>query len=469
MNFKYFRTLLFLFLSLQFSIAFGQKVTGIFPALAHKQIKLLGYNGFNTYAIDSIQANNKGEFRLNYNKKDIGMGYLLSENGKSFLIILGKNENLKLTGINFEKPESIKFLKGKQNILFDTYAREHSRREHCLSGWDYLTKIYKSDSLFSVQKTPKQAIKAEKKRINAEDSLFLAHLPKESYVSYYLPLRKLFSSVGIIAQYRTEELPATIASFRNIDYTDPRLYKSGLLKDALESHFWLLENSGSSMDAMYKEMQTSIDGIIANLQSNESKLNDIAKHLFKLLEKRSLFKASEYLALKLLNEKSCTLNSDFASQLESYRAMKKGNIAPDIVFSGAVSAPSYTNKKIPKKLSDIKSKYKVVLFGAGWCPHCPKALQQVTKNYTKWKAQGVEVIFVSLDDDKQVFSNFTKPFPFISTCDFKKWESPAVKDYHVFATPSIYLLNENNKIILKPKSIDQLNTWVDWYLVKGNK
>ncbi len=58
-----------------------------------------------------------------------------------------------------------------------------------------------------------------------------------SYVSYYLPLRKLVSSVSTIVQYRTEEFPAIIKVFREIVYTDKRLYKSGLLKDVIDSLF----------------------------------------------------------------------------------------------------------------------------------------------------------------------------------------------------------------------------------------
>lgn len=444
-------------------------VTGTFTDLANQQIKLVGFNGFDTYTVDSTQSNEKGKFVLSFDKEDSGMGYLLSENNKSFFVILAENENLQLTGINFELPESIKIIQGKQNQLFDQYANEHPRREQCLSAWNYLTKIYKLDTLFSVQNTPKQAIETEKKRINAQDSLFLAALPEGSYVSYYLPLRKLVSSVANIAQYRTEEIPATFAAFRKMDYTDPRLYKSGLLKDAIESHFWLIENSGRSLDSVYIEMQISIDRMLENLLSDEQKLNEITEHLFKFLEQRSLFAASEYLAIKLLNEKSCTINNDFASQLESYRAMKKGNIAPDIIFSADVSAPAYTDQNKPKKLSEIISSYKVVVFGASWCPQCPKELQEISKNYTLWKEQGVEVVFVSLDEVKQTFENFTKPFPFISICDYKKWESPIVKNYHVFATPTIYLLNNKREILLKPNSVSQLNSWIDWYLVKGNK
>ena len=111
----------------------------------------------------------------------------------------------------------------------------------------------------------------------------MANLPEGSYVSYYLPLRKLVSSVSTIAQYRTEEIPATFAAFRKMDYTDPRLDKSGLLKDAVESHFWLIENSGRSLDSVYIEMQISIDSMLENLLTDETKLNEITEHLFKFL------------------------------------------------------------------------------------------------------------------------------------------------------------------------------------------
>lgn len=443
-------------------------VSGNFTGLAKTQIKLVGYNGFETYAIDSTQANDNGEFSLSFDKDDFGMGYLLSENNKSFVVILS-GESIKLKGESFAIPESIEIIEGNENKLFDQYATEHPRREQCLSAWDYLTKIYKLDTLFSTQLVPKQAIEAEKKRIKAEDSLFLTNLPEGSYVSYYLPLRKLVSSVSTIAQYRTEEIPTTFAAFRKMDYTDSRLYKSGLLKDAIESHFWLIENSGRSLDSVYIEMQVSINSMLENLLTDEKKLNEITEQLFKFLEQRSLFTASEYLAIKLLNEKSFTLNSDFASQLESYRAMKKGNIAPDIVFAGDVSTPGYLPENKPKKLSEIRSNYNVVVFGASWCPQCPGELQEISKNYSTWKQQGVEVVFVSLDENKQTFESFIKPFSFISICDYKKWESKAVKDYHVFATLTIYLLNKEHEIVLKPNSVSQLNSWIDWYLVQGNK
>ena len=79
------------------------------------------------------------------------------------------------------------------------------------------------------------------------------------------------------------------------------------------------------------------------------------------------------------------------------------------------------------------------------------------------------MVFVSLDEDEKIFKSFASVFPFISLCDYKKWESDIVKSYHVFATPTIYLLNDKREILLRPNSVSQLDSWVDWYLVQGNR
>jgi thiol-disulfide isomerase/thioredoxin len=220
---------------------------------------------------------------------------------------------------------------------------------------------------------------------------------------------------------------------------------------------------------MYSEMNKSIDILVENLLPAEQKLNDITEYLFKFFEKRSLFPASEYLALKLLNEQDCTINNDFAAQLESYKAMRKGNIALDFDFKKDILAPSYEPTKLPKKLTDLENKYIVVIFGASWCPQCPQELSKISGLYKKWKKQGVEVVFVSLDDNETIFKKFAGVFPFINICDYQKWESQIVQKYHVFATPTIYLLDDKLKILLRPNSVSQLDAWVDWYLVQGNK
>uniref|UniRef100_UPI0040479EF9 hypothetical protein n=1 Tax=Flavobacterium sp. TaxID=239 RepID=UPI0040479EF9 len=93
--------------------------------------------------------------------------------------------------------ESIKVTKGKQNQWFEQFSKEQPRREQALSAWGYLDKIYLSDDIFSIQSKPKKAIKDEKYRIKNEEKKFINSLPKESYVKYYLPIRKLVSTVSL--------------------------------------------------------------------------------------------------------------------------------------------------------------------------------------------------------------------------------------------------------------------------------
>ena len=59
--------------------------------------------------------------------------------------------------------------------------------------------------------------------------------------------------------------------------------------------------------------------------------------------------------------------------------------------------------------------------------------------------------------------------PFISLCDYQKWKTQAAQDYHVFATPMIYLLDANREILLRPNSVRHMDSWVDWFLVERNK
>ncbi|MFO8173863.1 MAG: hypothetical protein R6T96_06230 [Longimicrobiales bacterium] len=144
-----------------------------------------------------MQANEKGIFNLSYSEKDYGMGYLSAEDDTPFIVVLegesdvlSSSKGIKLKGESFAIAESVEIIEGHENQLFAQYASEHPRREQTLSAWGYLEKIYAKDSLFAVQQTPKQAIANEKQRIKTEDSLFLAGLESDSYISYYLPLRK---------------------------------------------------------------------------------------------------------------------------------------------------------------------------------------------------------------------------------------------------------------------------------------
>lgn len=454
-----------LFLLFFFFIAFnqvkGQSITGHFPNLKLKTIRLIGFDGLEPYSIDSFQTTEHGDFILNYSEKDFGVGYIADENNNSYFVIL-ENESVELKGNLLEKPESISIIEGPENKIFVSYAGAHAKREQALSVWVYLQKMYQGDKLFSNQKIINRSIETEIKRIEKQDNDILAKFPINSYVHWYLPLRKLITSVSFIAQYRTSEIPATIAAFKRINYNDSRLYKSGLFKDLLESQFWLLENRGElPLDSIFKDINDNIQNIFNNVSTNEKLYNELAKFLFDYFEKHSLYNASEYLSLKALTQTKITILPSLLNQLESYRKMKIGNTAPDINFEGDIFKNGIAIEG-PIRLTDINANFKVVIFGASWCRACSEQISDLLPVYSKWKAKGVEVVFISLDTDKNAFLKYSSIMPFLSICNYKKWENQAVKDFYIYSSPTIILLDKNNKIILRPKFIKVLDTWVDY-------
>jgi thiol-disulfide isomerase/thioredoxin len=462
--------ILFLLLSsiiCTFSTAYCQSIRGNLYGQTDQIIKLEGFHGLQIYPISNTTIDKNGYFSLPYTPSHYGVGFLQIGREKPFLVILS-GEDVEITGEALSLIESINITKGQENKWFEQYAKEHPKREQALHAWNFLEKIYASDPLFSNHHTPAQQIQIEKQRIKNEDAAFLNALPKDSYMKWFLPTRKLVSNVSTIAQYRAEEIPATISAFRSMDYTDERLYKSGLFKEAIENHFWLLENCGKPIDSAFIEMQTSIDSMMVHLIHHEKILNEVTNYLFDLLERHSLFQASEYLALKVLNETSCTLDSDLAKQLESYRAMKKGNVAPEIQFENHY----YWNgskQTAFNNLESLKKPYTVIIFGTSNCPKCTEDLPLLRQLHQKWRKWGVEIVYISLDTDKSTFEKTATSNPFLTYCDYKKWDSPIVKNYFVFGTPTIFLLNAQREILLRPHSIKQMDAWVDWFLIQGNK
>ncbi len=448
------------------SRGFTQSLNGTIPSLSNQWLKFGTFEGLQSKTLDSAFVNEKGEFAFNFSTQKPAVGYLITAENKPYFLILDKGEQIELSGEHLAAPETVKVLSGKQNQAFSQYASEHPKREQTLSAWRYLNQIYSLDPLFVTDKKVKKFIDEQYAIIKQQDQDFLNKLDPKSYVAWYLPVRRLVSDVSIIAQYRTEEIPATIQSFRKLDYTDVRLFRSGLLRDAIESHFWLLENSGKSLDSVFIEMKFSIDSMMTNLVKDEKKLNEITDYLFDLLERHSLFQASEYLALKVLNEVACTIDNNLAKQLETYRTMKKGNIAPDFAFYPNTIFPSDIPRDKTQKLSDLKNPYTLIVFGSSTCPKCAEEIPQIAELYAKWKAKGVEVVFISLDENEEDFQKFISSFSFISSCDFKKWKSPIAESYYVFGTPTMFLLNNKREILLRPNSVKQMDAWVDWFVIK---
>lgn len=447
--------LIFLFSLLFFFPAQSKLVSGTFHAYAHQPVTLSLFSGTSSLTLDSVITDGLGRFTLRYADSIQGMGFLSAPGYPMFLLVL--DEDIELTGSELTRTDSIYVVKGKQNIILQQYIREFPVSEQALSAWQFLSQQYSLHNQFKGKKKQTRVIRAEISRIQTEEKNFYSSLSAQGYLGWFLPFRKRISALSQIAQYRPQEVQSTLLSLQRLDYSDDRLYYSGILKESIENHFWFIENTVNPIDSAFSQMKLVVDKLVMQLKPDDNRLNEVAGFLSAFLEKRSLFPVSEHLSAVLLGSEGCLLDTATSALLAATQKMKVGNKAPDIVFAEHTYFP---DSQQVSKLSDLKARLYVVVFGSGWCGHCTREIPQLQNLYIDWKKKNVEIVFISLDTTPLAFAQFSASFPFISTCDYKKWDSEPVRSYNVFSTPSYFILSSDLTILNRPASIAQLKSWI---------
>jgi len=436
---------LILFIILFSNVAMAQiryTITGHLPEAAGKQIVLNSFTFSGDVPITTTNTDKTGKFSLEYPADYVGAAILEIANAKSLIVLLN-HENFEIYWDKLQSMETLRYVGSPENNAFSQGLEIYQKSEAKRAGLSYLIPYYDDE--------PKEQIFI-KKELEKQDKVlsdFLTALPQDSYAIYYIQLRRLLQDMPQTASRYGERMPEHEKKFNAMDFSNEKLIHSGLYKQLLESYFTLLE---SSIDDKYAHMNASIDALIQSLKSKPELLQEVSQNLFNLLEKRSLFPAAEHLAIAMLSDDACQLDDKHIALFEQYRKMANGNTAADIIFPVPVKGKS--------KLSEITSKYKLVVFGASWCPKCSQEIPKLKTYYEKWKDKGLEIVFISLDTDQSEYNSFVSGFPWISSCDYKSWQGKAVVDYCVFATPTMYLLDKDQKIMVKPISAEQIETWL---------
>lgn len=424
----------------------SQTINGTLTKHSRQQITLIGFDYYETKELSKTIVDSIGRFSLTFPENYNGLG-LLQTQDKSSIVLLLIEENITLQGTHLKESDHLKFEESLQNMALTNFAKNNTLRQQAFKAWRYLLPLYKKQDTH-----PKvlETIIEETTRIALADSIEINQLPKNyEYLNWFLTQRTLINDMPATVYSYRERIQKNIQQFRNIDFTNPNFKTSGLIKQLIEGHYMLLENMGKPIDEMYAEMNISTDSLLKSLKTNKHLVNKVATHLFAYFEKRSAFSAAEYLSKTMLSNYRDVLTDSLANTMQKYNALKKGNIAPDIQLTAT------------KKLSQYKQPV-LLVFGVSTCRHCKDEASELTNYYSKWKKElNLEVVYISLDTDKDAYNAVYKSTPWKTFCDFKGWETQAAKDYFVNATPTYILLDKDQKILIHPRSLKQVDAWVN--------
>ena len=140
----------------------------------------------------------------------------------------------------------------------------------------------------------------------------------------------------------------------------------------------------------------------------------------------------------------------------------------------AVTENQYTDISLPGtqgqvvKVSDYVGKNKLVLidFWASWCAPCRAEMPTVVKAYDLYHKKGLEIVGVSLDQNKDNWVNaielLGQKWPQMS--DLKGWNSKGAELYGIQSIPANVLINEKGEIVARDLRGEALLSTVGRYL-----
>jgi len=121
--------------------------------------------------------------------------------------------------------------------------------------------------------------------------------------------------------------------------------------------------------------------------------------------------------------------------------LKPGALTPEISLPD--SRDSLFN------LSSLQGKVVLVDFWASWCVPCRASNPGVVRLYNKYKAQGFEVVGVSIDSKKAAWLSAIKKdkITYKQVNDPKGWYSKTAESYFVDEIPATFLLDKEGKLV----------------------
>ena len=196
-------------------------------------------------------------------------------------------------------------------------------------------------------------------------------------------------------------------------------------------------------------LEERLDAWLLRFKDKPALLAASTDPLLNALEGQGYLKAAAFLSERLLDNERCDFDSRLQKKLDHYKNIQEGKKAPQLSFD----APGSLQLNF---LEQPKTEKQLLVFWSSGCPHCLDALPQLARIQKKLAEQDISLLSISLDREEATFRKTASQYLWAHYSDLQGWDSPAVKAYHVFATPSFFLVNPKGVLEKEFISVEQI-------------
>lgn len=436
------RNLFYIFVfSLAPKIYVGQTLNIVFPKFAGNTYEFIIFQGGKTIKIieDSIPPN--GKIQLTIPKKYhpyTGMGrWLLTNTSK------GGGLDLVLPGYGYQIL-CYDTLPNENNIIvkgynhFNTLANLNRIQVRWIQKYECMQmalKIYEqNEPLYS-------KFIVESKHIEEEYGFFMdSMLNKNDFVYSFFQISNISKGIPHVLSTNPDVQALNVHFYITNHLNFNHLYTSGHWDRIIFSWCDLQTTHFNSIDSFLNSFHKIEKRIISPEIFTEFVIST-TKYL--LYHKKDSF--IEALTPIITNSKKIT---SFKNHLNVYKKAIIGNSAPELILPNTNQSSSFSIA--PSNLIDSSTDKAILLFYESGCGSCQSLIQELNTRYKTLKEQKIDIISIAADVNQNLFYNNASAFIWKNKyCDFKGMQGINFENYGVIATPMMFLIDKNNKIISK--------------------
>ncbi|CAM3195573.1 thioredoxin-like domain-containing protein [Empedobacter stercoris] len=413
------------------SSVFGQfTISGQLENYANKPVLVKVYENAELKLINNSKTDNNGNFTAKVPSKYNGFVRINLPTGEN-LSLLTDNKDLKFKTVTGQEINSkLQVIEGSAQNEYNKVLALQPLNEIQNQVFPYLMQMYKPTDEFYT------AMVKEDKRIND-----LKRSEKFSdLVTYINELNDLKQ------QAQNNRDASTIESILNhFSNDDLRLEQSGMFNDLIFAYINTKLSTAGNQN-IEDNLIAATDEILGKTNIETTRGQNVLTAILKFVPKKEYANFHQKYVEKISGIKGKV--TDQLKKKAGVSLTQVGQQVPNITFDKAV--------KGKKSLYDIKANQKLIVFWASWCPACQQEVPHIKEFYKDFKAKGGEIVAISLDYDQNAFESATKDLSWYNYSDLLRWDSPIATEFGIESTPTLLLIDKDNKLIKKVSHISEL-------------